>query len=115
MYRELTREEALSLHRQMWTDMQKELGNNPAAIDRENFKRNWCEQHFPNQAIINNCFLCEYTGEFCNDCPIIWPNTDRKSFGFYCCRINGKDMNGYNSMPINRLLALPERSRDEQE
>lgn len=112
---EFTEDAALSLHRQMWTDMQKKLGDNPSPNARENFKWAWCEQHFPHQDIINNCLLCEYTEESCNDCPIRWPNTGHKSFGFYCCRINDVDTDTYDRMPISRLLALPERIRDEQE
>lgn len=117
MNRELTREEALSLHRQMWSDMQKELGDDPYPWDREKFKRDWCERHFPNQEIINNCFLCEYTGEYCDDCPIEWPNTGHKSYGFYCCsdHYNSADGRSYRDMLISRLLALPERNTDEQE
>ena len=108
----LTREEALKLHRQMWSDMQKELGDNPDYREREQYKKKWCAEHFPNKYIDNNCFLCEYNRITNND--------------YYCdCRevclikwINGGCLDGapedrYTKMPISKLLALPEREFNE--
>ena len=108
----LTREEALKLHRQMWSDMQKELGDNPDYEEREQYKKKWCVEHFPNKYIDNNCFLCEYNRITNND--------------YYCdCRetclikwINGGCLDGapedrYSRMPISKLLALPEREFNE--
>lgn len=94
----LTREQALKLHRQMWSDMQEELGDNPNEIDRIHFKKDWVCSHFPEERIFNNCFLCEYIRYKklgCDECPIKWN-------GDYCGTY-------YLRAPISELLALPER------
>lgn len=93
----LTRERALELHRQMWSDMQKTLGNDPAPWKRVQFKDVWVNEHFPNAVICNDCFLCEYVENEvlnCRSCPIKWPNG-------YCG-------NYYLTEPISKILALPE-------
>lgn len=48
---ELTRERALELHRQMWTDMRSDLGNNPTGGERVEYKIDWCKTHFPDESI----------------------------------------------------------------
>lgn len=96
----LTKEQALKLHRQMWSDMQKELGDNPKEIDRIHFKKDWACSHFPEERILNNCFLCEYTSFKKLDCdkyPIVWHN--------------GHCANYYLEALISKILALPERTR----
>lgn len=96
----LTREKALNLHRRMWMDIQKVLGDNPIPAKRVQFKEKWCMEHFPKDQIRNNCFLCEYTlgnGRGCSKCPIIWP-TDACYEDRY-----------YYRVPISEILALPER------
>lgn len=98
----LTREGALELHRQMWSDMQKTIGDNPMPWKRVHFKENWINEHFPNAEISNNCFLCEYVGNedlSCCNCPIKWPNG-------YCG-------NYYLVESISKILALPEREIEE--
>ncbi len=124
---ELTREKALELHRKMWTDMQKELGNRPRWIERLNFKDDWCAEHFPDEHIMHSCFLCEYAHQFakgdwskdCSKCPIIWPfelsdeyssdDDDAPCEGNYI----GDTTYGYKYIPISKLLALPERETRE--
>ena len=94
----LTKEEAISYHRQMWSDMQKELGDNPK--ERIHFKRDWVNRHFPDEQIFNNCFLCEYTnlkGLGCDSCPIKWHNDYCGAYYYYL------------HAPISEILALPER------
>lgn len=95
----LTRERALELHRQMWSDMQKTLGNDPAPWKRVQFKDVWVNEHFPNTVICNDCFLCEYVyvnneNLGCRNCPIKWSNG-------YCG-------NYYLTASISEILALPE-------
>lgn len=103
----LTRERALELHRQMWTDMQKDLGNTPNIVQRINYKRDWCITHFPNEQIENSCFLCEYDKLFgrdnCKSCPIRWPYED-DCIAVYCTKNHY-----YYNAPISEILALPER------
>ena len=99
----LTREEALKLHRQMWTDMQKVLGDNPRLSERVEFKLSWCESHFPDDDINACCFLCEYLKQNhirCyrgKGCLVKWPHGG-------CL-----EENFYKTAPISVILALPER------
>ena len=104
---ELTREQAVQLHRQMWSDMQRELGDCPHYIDRCNYKHKWCDAHFPGEFIDNHCFLCEYVRYMRLDkdiectyvCPIKWKYGN--------CMAGDKD--NWENMPISELLNLPER------
>ena len=45
---DITRENALKLHRQMWSDMQRDLGDCPSLNDRLKYKGQWCREHFGN-------------------------------------------------------------------
>lgn len=106
----LTREEALKYHRQMWSDMQKELGDNPSPYDRGQFKVKWCDKHFPNIGIDCHCFLCEYVNyinEDCDCCPIEWDY----DYDNDCCE--GEGVN-YLHSPISEILALPERELSDE-
>lgn len=117
----LTRENALALHRQMWTEMQEKLGDNPSADDREDFKYEWCRGHFPNNYVNNNCFLCEFvshdhcTKRTCIWCPIDWSGLSRDADKDYTCCADYKDEIGtenaeiFLAAPISEILALPER------
>ena len=103
----LTREEALRYHRQMWTDMRKELGDKPRAGERIQFKDKWCEEHFPDEGILNQCFLCEYVKRHYDgcyggrECLIVWPYGDCTTHDYY-----------YDA-PISEILALLERKEKE--
>lgn len=105
----LTREQALKLHRQMWSDMQEELGDNPFDLAREEYKRQWCNKYFPEKHIKYNCFLCEYALDvafktctlICDHCPIKW------DFGY--CFEGFLQKKSYRNMPISKILALSER------
>lgn len=105
---ELTRERALELHRKMWTNMQRDLGNDPSVLQREKYKRQFCEKYFPKQNIRDNCFLCEYVETIapnfidCKYCPIKWD--------YNYCFEGGGMKKSYRNIPISELLALPERN-----
>ena len=94
----LSKEEALRLHRKMWRDMQKEFGDCPSAGIRVEFKEDWCNSH--GYKVRSDCFLCEYDyqvgGRSCKNCPIKWPN--------------GSCIKGcyYHKAPISEILALEE-------
>lgn len=112
---DLTREEALKLHRQMWTDMQNELGDCPTYIERRDFKRKWVRQRFPLEVVLSNCFLCEYANlrqcEYanlrrCSYCPINWGRNGES--GNFCEKTVGVGVDWRHS-PISEILALPER------
>lgn len=102
----LTKKEALKLHKQMWTDMQNELGDMPSVPDREMFKLEWCAEHFPNVEIGSNCFLCAYDDQFeedCKHCPIDWTDGGRTFGGCVYGEIR------YDLSPISAILELPVR------
>lgn len=111
----LTRREALSLHRQMWKDMQRDLGDTPNFESRAEYKRNWIKEQFPDIAkdvceydiIRNNCFLCEYAGEPYGrcECLIQWPEGR-------CEELFADDEDNWTDMPISRLLALPVKGEE---
>lgn len=121
----LTREEALKLHHEMWSDMRKELGDNPSSDERTDYKIAWCERHFSVDSIAYDCFLCEYgeqrsrkkfgmSGRRCQFCPIDWSDLIAVSesvlqstcFRRYMGRANTYI---YEDAPISEILALPER------
>ena len=113
----LTKQQALTLHRQMWSDMQRDLGDCPTARQRINYKDTWCAEHLPDDPIQESCFLCEYADQHikdfdkpCEECPIIWPNENEVD-KYFCC--NGRENGRYYIMSISELLALPERKTDE--
>ena len=113
MKEKLTKEQALKFHRQMWSDMKKELGNNPSSKARQKFKEEWCKDNgFVD--IAGDCFLCEYviqhnTDPFSCNCLIDWkPLTG----GSFCTRV-GNGGYSYKDAPINKILELPERKVDE--
>lgn len=106
----LTREEALRKHREMWTAMQKKLGDNPCLDDREQFKEDWCKEHGDDMMLC--CYLCQYDEDRygssddrdCSErCLIKWGGRDG------CCH---GDVN-YMDSPIYEILALPEREVSE--
>lgn len=123
----LTREEALHLHKEMWSNMQNMLGDHPSEDARDDFKTEWCDKNFPNFFIMHNCFLCEYaeqqciktsktTDNRCSFCPIdwrrlsAWKYKDDEVCKCYHRYING-DINDeiYKVAPISDILVLPEK------
>ena len=113
---DLTRKEALRLHRQMWTDMQKSLGDNPSAEERAEFKYKWCDEHFPGEKVCNNCFLCQYaipivqsTGNYDDICTMLCPIDWKKAGLVDCCSEWEGGGEFYEHAPLSEILALPER------
>ena len=105
----LTKEEAVRLFHEQWSDMQKELGDCPDPESRVLFKAKWCEEHFPGENVGSYCFLCKYAlqanhgrlFDSCYACPIAWP-LDRHGEP-NCYKMP------YLSAPISEILALPVR------
>lgn len=105
---EMSEEMAVRLHRMMWSDMQKELGDRPSGNDRLKFKHEWIKRNFPGESIANNCWLCEYAASkesrsdcdpYCKYCPISWPDRHCNTMTF-----------SYAKEPISDILALPARN-----
>lgn len=129
--RNLTREEALKLHYEMWSDMQRDLGDNPIGYAREDYKSEWCDKHFPNYLVAFDCFLCEYGKQQrtqlygvdygklrCEFCPIDWSSlvqavdyidTDELCKCYHPYVHGGIYSEIYKAAPISEILALPER------
>lgn len=101
----LTKDEAVRLFHEQWSDMQKELGDCPGPYERELFKHTWCHRHFPGIDIESECFLCEYARQFdhmCSHCPIKWPLDD-------CCALSEYGGIHFSRDNISKILALPVR------
>lgn len=118
----LSREEALRLHREMWTDMQNELGDNAGFYSRFEFKKKWCLKH-QYYYVANHCFLCEYTRQNnigsvnCNKCPIDWSELGEGHFKnySYCTNTpNEPHLEIWQEASISAILTLPEREIVEQ-
>ena len=110
MIARLTDAEILCMHKWMWTDMQKELGNNPGPKERMEFKFDWCYKH--RVLIKHNCFLCEHAREGsifcinCTKCLVVWPDG--------VCNSNQdgtipESDSYYLNAPISDILNLPTR------
>lgn len=121
----LTRDEALRLHRKMWDDMKKKLGDNPTHNDRSKFKAKWVRTNGFKDLVSNtyDCFLCKYTSQrrqeedaenretcLCHYCPIDWNYKEQEATDFCPCE-RGEITWLYS--PISTILGLPERGEEE--
>ena len=110
---QISEEMAVRLHRMMWSDMQRELGDNLCS-GRATYKAEWLAKHFPGEHFMHNCFLCEYVMQQtgirpllecaeCKLCPIKWPGDN--------CSLRERDGGvNYLQSPISDILALPARN-----
>ena len=117
---DLTREDALTLFRMMWTDMQNELGDNPDYDQRIDYKEKWINERFPYKRVRHDCFLCEYAiskegvhtnvcSAVCAYCPLKWTakHISNTCEGYdYFNTLHNYD---WRYSPISEILALPER------
>ena len=129
-----TKEEAIRLHRVMWSAMKENLGDNPNAKSRCDFKYNWLNTHgyvdeYGDVDIDCYCFLCEYANDKhiedlkkgvhrkrCAHCPIDWSELtpDRNSFNYgYCIYVSDDGYEVWETEPISKILELPERENVE--
>lgn len=110
--------------------MQEKLGDNPAPEERDKFKSDWCHEWARNNnynqgesvPVRSNCFLCEYTNNVCEKCPIDWSQAEDiynsyedKGYvtdctDFYIGLDNDYASPYYKFAPISKILAIPERS-----
>lgn len=119
---ELERDEAIRLHLEMWTDMQKELGDDPCHLKRVAYKGYWLIAH-GYKCVYGNCFLCEYARQAwhrsnklwlkpCEYCPIDW-----SSLSLTIVRRSGMCSETYKNgvgeiylhAPISEILELPQK------
>ena len=103
----LTDAEFLYLHKWLWSDMQRDLGDNPSPSDRIDYKDSWCTER--NLNIPHNCFLCLNAQRYdpkrgyarnCDQCLVVWPDGNCYSMGFFLFR------------KISDILDLPTRGLD---
>lgn len=64
----MTREEAITKHRKMWSWLAKNPGKK---------KRNYLERFDPEAKLRCHCYLCQYVKDYhdydCDYCPLKWP------------------------------------------
>ena len=108
---ELSFDEAVRKHKEMWEAMQA-LGNNPSLAERAAFKVGWVEARRAatgEKRPINNCYLCEYNEQFhshsCIYCPYNWNN-----YIYYGCE-KGIGTVDWRTSKISDILALPLRKK----
>lgn len=103
----LTDAEILYLHKWLWSDMQKALGDDPRPSDRTAYKDIWCTEHDLN--IPHNCFLCLNAERYdprlgiqqeCDQCLVEWPKGKCYSDFFFLFK------------RISDILDLPTRGLD---
>lgn len=118
----LTKEQALQLHKEMWLEMAKckdvtvsginDLRNyNSLSVEQNNrywFKSNYMNGN--NLDILNNCFLCEYAYQemerngcidnYCKFCPVNWESKDKE---FMCESDSGIDWRYSNILDIANI------------
>lgn len=115
----LTREQAIAEHRKMWNWIADQIEEKQETLFVYGLKRKYCfEKGFCK--IINYCFLCEFTHENCNKCPLDWDSDateymceDAKIYGdndgIWCrCR---ESIDWQEQASLARQIAnLPERT-----
>ena len=107
---ELSFNEAVRKHREMWEAMQRTLGDNPSLDERAAFKAGWSKARqitVGDKHIMNNCYLCEYNQQFnphsCVYCPYNW--NDHICYG---CENGTID---WRTSKISDILDLPLRKK----
>lgn len=96
MIKNITREDTISLHRQMWEWIARKIEEEQEVQDIHNLKNLYMVRHGFNMR--SNCFCCEYAKEksveegiekfFCKFCPVDWENPHMK---FYPCEAYSSD------------------------
>lgn len=68
---ELTREQAITEHRNMWNWIADSIEEARLRLNVFELKKLYCERSGC-YGVIHYCFLCEYTGWNCKKCPLEW-------------------------------------------
>lgn len=110
-------DEAIILHKEMWGDMLKDLGDNPTRGERDGYKIIWLMRKGYTE-VCCDCFLCEFAlqtrlrdsckHDRCHYCPINWSSLSNSCNPEGCFDIYkyGDDYI-YRCAPISEILALP--------
>lgn len=112
---ELSFDEAVRKHKEMWGAMQSSLGDNPTLTERAAFKAGWVEARRAagEKRVINNCYLCEYNEQFnshsCVYCPYNW-----NDHIYYGCE-KGIGTIDWRTSKISDILGLPLRKKYAEE
>lgn len=85
---ELTREEAIRYHREMWNWIADHIEKEGCAQYIPHLKSNFVYKKFPGVYIKNDCFCCHYAesqsinkdNTMCENCPLDWGNPYRKNY-----------------------------------
>lgn len=67
----LTREQAIAEHRKMWNWIAEQIETFGFTLDIHGYKKEYCSIN-DCYGILNWCFMCEYTNDDCNICPLDW-------------------------------------------
>lgn len=110
----MTREEAIQKHREMWTAMSEEISNDSIFFDRAGFKHNYLTKN--KEKMRHNCYLCDFSGENCDRCPINWCDkceefvNGKRTCGEVCCMCEcGGNGITWQYAQILEIANLPER------
>ena len=106
--KELTKEQAIKLHRIMWLWIAKEIARNKKPMVIGRLKETYISRHTEFESVICDCFACEYgykksTEEYvyggccensyhckCEFCPLEWRSSGDVK-GHYMCEENKSD------------------------
>lgn len=102
-------ESAISMWREMISEMKRELGNNPTISQRYRFENQWMKSKAPIEFRSNNNtgVLCRYVAmnhQGCEKCPIFWGFNDL-DYDASCMK---DDI--YELMTLNDVLNLPAKN-----
>ena len=92
----ISREEAIRKHREMWNWIADQYEERRAA-SVERLKRKFIEKHYPDDRPNSNCYCCEYSGDFpapmigsplynCIRCPLKWPSLNKTYMCLYATK-----------------------------
>lgn len=90
MHLNLTREEAIRKHRNMWRWIAKRVLKDKDVHMITSYKHEYMQKYFKNQCV-HNCFLCEYANENCTKCPIDWKSKMQDVEGARCYCLDNKE------------------------
>lgn len=67
---QLTREQAIFYHRDMWNWIADEIEKAKSVLSVIKLKEEYCKRNMFN--VLYSCFLCDYTNHECYKCPLKW-------------------------------------------